>query len=103
MASTEIIPEALGELLPDELKHLDDPQRSIPRIAKDKRLIGLLEQAVQCIPTNHRLFNHDSREMRELQPESIHLVLTSPPYWTLKEYRKTDGQLGYIADYEAFL
>jgi DNA modification methylase len=103
MASAEIIPEALGELLPDELKHLDDPQRDIPRIAKDKRLIGLIEQAVQSIPTSHRLFNRDSREMRELQPESIHLVLTSPPYWTLKEYRKTDGQLGYIADYEAFL
>jgi modification methylase len=103
MASAEIVPESLGELLPDELKHLDDPQRDIPRIAKDKRLIGLIEQAVQCIPTSHRLFNRDSREMSGLQPESIHLVLTSPPYWTLKEYRKTDGQLGYIADYEAFL
>lgn len=41
--------------------------------------------------------------MTELQPESVHLVLTSPPYWTLKEYRKSDGQLGYVADYEQFL
>jgi site-specific DNA-methyltransferase (adenine-specific) len=29
--------------------------------------------------------------------------VTSPPYWTLKKYRKRDGQLGEIADYEAFL
>jgi DNA modification methylase len=34
---------------------------------------------------------------------AVHLVLTSPPYWTLKEYRDTDGQLGHIADYEEFL
>jgi len=41
--------------------------------------------------------------MAELKPGNVHLVVTSPPYWTLKEYRKTDGQLGYVADYEEFL
>jgi DNA modification methylase len=29
--------------------------------------------------------------------------LTSPPYWTLKEYRHSDGQLGHVPDYETFL
>ena len=38
---------------------------------------------------------------RNLLPPA--LVLTSPPYWTLKEYRKTEGQLGHVADYEQFL
>ena len=103
MSTAEIISEDIGELLPDELRHFDDPQRAIPRIAKDKRLIGLIEQAVQRVPTSHRLFNRDSREMRELQPESVHLVVTSPPYWTLKEYRRSEGQLGYIEEYEEFL
>jgi len=41
--------------------------------------------------------------MSFLKRDSVHLVLTSPPYWTLKEYRRTDGQLGFVADYEAFL
>ena len=82
---------------------LDDHQRDIPRIAKDRKLISQIEQAVQQIPTVHRLFNRDSRQMAELKPGSVHLVVTSPPYWTLKEYRKTDGQLGYVADYEEFL
>ncbi len=41
--------------------------------------------------------------METLKPESIHLVLTSPPYWTLKEYRASHGQMGHIADYEQFL
>ncbi len=39
----------------------------------------------------------------ELAPESVGLVLTSPPYWTLKEYRRSEGQLGYVDDYEQFL
>src|SRR5689334_11067985 len=93
----------LHDLLPDELRSLDDPQRDIPRIAKDRKLIAQIEHAAQRIPTSHHLYLRDSRQMRELKPESLHLVLTSPPYWTLKEYRKIDGQLGYIADYEQFL
>jgi DNA modification methylase len=39
----------------------------------------------------------------KLKPESVHLVVTSPPYWTLKEYRDTEGQLGHVDDYEDFL
>jgi len=38
-----------------------------------------------------------------LEAESVHLVLTSPPYWTLKEYRDSPSQLGHIAKYEEFL
>jgi DNA modification methylase len=41
--------------------------------------------------------------MDELAPESVHLVVTSPPYWTLKEYRDSKGQMGHIEDYEEFL
>ena len=33
----------------------------------------------------------------------MHLVLTSPPYWNLKEYRDSDGQLGHVDDLEQFL
>lgn len=33
----------------------------------------------------------------------MHLVVTSPPYWTLKQYAKNPDQLGAIADYEGFL
>lgn len=46
----------------------------------------------------------DSREVLRLLPEaSVHLALTSPPYWTLKRYEDVPGQLGHIEDYEAFL
>lgn len=36
----------------------------------------------------------DSRNMAELSDESIHLVITSPPYWHIKDYG-CDGQIGY--------
>ena len=38
-----------------------------------------------------------------LPPESVHLVVTSPPYWTLKSYPVREGQLGSISDYDVFI
>jgi DNA modification methylase len=32
----------------------------------------------------------------------VHLVVTSPPYFNLKEYNRHPGQLGAMDDYEAF-
>ena len=90
------------EFVPEELAALADPQTAIPAIAKDARLIALVEEAIKRIPTGHDLYLGDARTM-QLEPESVHLVLTSPPYWTLKEYRDTEGQLGHVDDYETFL
>jgi modification methylase len=44
----------------------------------------------------------DSRRMEELQNESVHLVVTSPPYWQLKDYG--DGaQIGFNHTYEDYI
>ena len=61
-----------------------------------------IESALRQVPTRHEVVHGDSRSV-QLAPESVHLVLTSPPYWTLKEYRRHDGQLGWVADYHQFL
>ncbi|MBI4184690.1 MAG: site-specific DNA-methyltransferase [Proteobacteria bacterium] len=53
--------------------------------------------------TAHVLNLGDARDLSWIESESVHLVVTSPPYWTLKEYPETDGQLGLLADYERFL
>ena len=53
--------------------------------------------------TVHRLINGDSRDLSFLDDGSIHLVVTSPPYWNLKRYNENPDQLGHIQDYEAFL
>lgn len=89
--------------LPPEIGELRNPQTDLPRIARDPKLTTVIEAAVRALPTEHDLYLHDARGMGFLAPESVHLVLTSPPYWTLKEYRRADGQLGYVGDYEEFL
>jgi modification methylase len=53
--------------------------------------------------TNHRLIRGDARELSFLPSESVHLVVTSPPYWTLKEYNHHPDQLGHVEDYEEFI
>ncbi len=53
--------------------------------------------------TYHRLINGDARDLSFLSDESIHLVVTSPPYWNLKRYNENPDQLGHVNDYESFL
>ncbi len=53
--------------------------------------------------TTHRLVQGDARSLAFLANESVHLVVTSPPYWSLKRYNEHPFQLGHIEDYERFL
>ena len=92
----------LDRFVPDAFRKLADPPRDLPRLAKNPSAMAALAAAVVEVPTRHRLLLGDAREAC-LPPESIHLVVTSPPYWILKEYRRTAGQLGRIDDYEEFL
>ncbi|MBW2038537.1 MAG: site-specific DNA-methyltransferase [Deltaproteobacteria bacterium] len=55
------------------------------------------------IPTVHKLVKGDARDLSFIEDESVHLVLTSPPYWNLKKYKDNPDQLGHIDQYEEFL
>ncbi len=79
-----------------------EPQRAFPAIAKDPEAAAVITRAVQSLPSAHVIHLGDSRRF-ELDPDSVELVVTSPPYWTLKEYNDQPGQLGQVADYEEFL
>lgn len=57
----------------------------------------------QSLETNHRLINTDARDLSFLADESVHLIVTSPPYWNLKRYNEHPDQLGHIDDYESFI
>ena len=59
--------------------------------------------ALDELPTTHRLVQGDARDLSFLPDASIHLVVTSPPYWNLKRYNESEGQMGHIKDYEQFL
>lgn len=51
---------------------------------------------------NHRVIFGDSRHMRELADESVHLLVTSPPYWCIKDYAHS-AQIGWNQSYAQYL
>lgn len=52
---------------------------------------------------NHTLYHGDARYLDYIKSNSAHLIVTSPPYWNLKEYERGENQLGIINDYEDFI
>lgn len=54
------------------------------------------------MPTRHVLINGDSRSMSRIQDESVQLIVTSPPYWQLKDYG-SDFQIGFNQSYEDYI
>lgn len=97
------LPPNVADYLARNGVELSDSQSAIPQMAKNPRVTKPIEAAVQMVPTRHRLILGDARQLDEIPDESVHLVVTSPPYWTLKRYNDREGQLGHIPDYEVFL
>lgn len=52
--------------------------------------------------TFHKIINGDSRQMNLLSDESVHLVITSPPYWQLKDYGPAE-QIGFNDSYASYI
>lgn len=52
--------------------------------------------------TAHRIITGDSRKMQEVKDASVHLIVTSPPYWQLKDYGSSD-QIGFNHSYEEYI
>ncbi len=54
-------------------------------------------------PTRHVIRQGDARDLAFIETQSVHLVVTSPPYAMLKEYPDHPGQLGNMPVYDEFL
>ncbi len=52
--------------------------------------------------THHKIIIGDSRCMEEIGEEAVHLIITSPPYWQLKDYGN-GGQIGFDDSYEDYI
>jgi DNA modification methylase len=106
MATTENV--NLREFVPDSCSELLDMsgtelRSAIPELARDKGRMGEVEQAVKSLPSHHELYQGDSRDLSMIEDEGVHLVVTSPPYFNLKDYGDaSDGQLGDVNEYEEF-
>ncbi len=98
----EFVPESCEELLD---KSDQDLKSDLPALARDQARMGQIDQAVKSLPSNHELHLGDARDLSMIDEESIELVVTSPPYFDIKDYENGTGgedQLGDIEDYEQF-
>ncbi len=57
---------------------------------------------IEDMQTNHRVIVGDSRRMAEIADDSVHLIVTSPPYWQLKDYGHS-AQIGFNDTYEDYI
>jgi site-specific DNA-methyltransferase (adenine-specific) len=53
--------------------------------------------------TRHSVRKADARKLSFIPDDSVHLIVTSPPYWALKAYNDCPNQLGHIREYNRFL
>ena len=86
-----------------DLPEKDNQQGAVETMLRANGIFRNLPWMPPFDRTTHRLHLGDARNLQWIPSESVHLVVTSPPYWTLKEYEKNDSQLGEIEDYERFL
>lgn len=95
--------QVLGGYAPTALESLTSDQGAIPELAKDAETTEELQSLLPTLPTRHEIRRADARKLDFIPDKSVHLVLTSPPYWTLKQYNESEGQLGSVENYATFL
>src|SRR5664280_616323 len=88
------------------LENLPAADNAAGAVEKMLRANAILRNVVWPPPfdeTTHCIHQGDGRNLSFIPAESVYLVVTSPPYWTLKEYEPHRDQLGAITDYDRFL
>ena len=86
-----------------DLPSTDNTTESLQRFREVNALLRTVPWPAPYDTTRHRLHRGDARDLSWIPDCSVHLIVTSPPYWTLKDYREHPGQLGHVEDYEQFL
>jgi len=102
IAETDESCQAVAAVLND-LPQADNEVGAVEKMLRANGLLRNLPWPAPFDQTTHQFHLGDARDLSWLKNESVHLVVTSPPYWTLKEYEHTASQLGDIEDYEIFV
>jgi modification methylase len=96
--TVDAVTEALQDLPP-----ADNAAGAVQKMLRANAILRNVPWPPPLDETRHRVHEGDLRNLALVPTESVHLVVTSPPYWTLKEYEPHQDQLGAIVDYERFL
>ena len=93
------------ELSPEQIELLgaDNTSQGLKKLRAANERFRQIPWPSPYDKTTHVLSQGDARDLSNIADGTVHLVVTSPPYWTLKEYPSVAGQLGAIQAYETFL
>src|SRR5437660_7459690 len=69
-----------------ELPASDNSEGAVEKMLRANAILRHLPWPKPFDQTTHRVRCGDARDLSWLADETVHLVVTSPPYWTLKEY-----------------
>ena len=94
-----------GQGLLPVLPATDNGPGAVAELLEANRLLRLQRWPAPYDRTRHEMIRGDARDLSMVADQSVHLVVTSPPYFNLKSYASDAGgaQLGRMEDYEAFL
>ena len=81
----------------------DNVPQAFKKLLEENNRLRQLPWPAPYNRTVHKLHLGDARDLSWIADASVHLIVTSPPYWTLKEYNEHPKQLGQIEKYELFL
>jgi len=98
------------EVLESELQKVDNGQGSINSLVKrlERDANDLTNQSV--VPDTYQLdlgdvkvFNHTCEDMFELEDKSVSSIVTSPPYFSMRDYGNGESELGLESDRNEYL
>jgi modification methylase len=87
----------------DQLPASDNSEGAVEKMLRANAILRQLPWPKPFDETLHRVRCGDARDLSHIPNQTIHLVVTSPPYFTLKQYEPHQAQLGAVQDYQAFL
>src|SRR5260221_14721189 len=75
--------DAVSSVLKD-LPPADNAAGAVDKMLRANAILRNVPWPPPFDETNHRLHKGDARDLSFIENQSVHLVVTSPPYWTLK-------------------
>ena len=104
------------ELFPDEpkkmveyFKEIDNGKSSLNKVYKKVKLLQTKSKCQSNVEGGDykegsvTIYNKSSETMEELEDESVNVVITSPPYFQMKEYQLDSNQLGQESSVEEYI
>ena len=108
--SSELFGESANDVLKTELAKVDKGQGSLNSLVKRLEKQANDQVNKQVVPDTYELnlgdvkvFNHTCEDMFELADKTVASIVTSPPYFAMRNYGNGEAELGLEKDREDYI